>query len=67
MRMARISRCELVRKGEIKHIPKDSQDKGLPNCVGYVDSMTDEALDECRSCGLFWMNDKVVIIDESHG
>ena len=64
--MARISQCELVRKGEIQHIPKDSQDKGLPNCLGYVDGMTDEVLEECKSCRLFWMNDGV-IGNESHG
>ena len=52
--MARTSNCELVRKGEIKHIPKDWQDKGMPNCLGYEDSVNDEALDECKCCKWFW-------------
>ena len=52
--MAKISNCELVRKGEIKRIPKDWQDKGMPNCLGYEDRFNDEPLDECKRCKWFW-------------
>lgn len=55
--MTRKSACELVRKGTIKHIPKDSVDNGgHANCLGYEDSMTDDALDACKRCERFWRN-----------
>ena len=54
--MARQSKCELVRKGEIRHIPKDATDKGYPNCLGYIDRFRDTELDECKRCNLFWLN-----------
>lgn len=50
------SKCELVRKKEIKHIPRDWQDKGTPNCLGYEDSRSDEPLAECERCEWFWGN-----------
>ena len=55
--MARQSNCELVRKGEIKHIPKYWNDKGHPNCVGYIDSYRDTELPECKKCEWFWRNE----------
>ena len=54
--MAKQSECELVRKGEVKHIPKDWNDKGRPNCLGYIDSYHDTELDECKRCKWFWLN-----------
>lgn len=51
-----MSKCELVRNGTIKHIPKNSTDKGMPNCLGYIDSYHDTELKECRRCKIFWLN-----------
>lgn len=48
--MTRKSKCALVRKGEIKHIPRDWNDKQMPNCLGYEDSINDEPLAECKNC-----------------
>ena len=56
--MPRKSACELVRKGTIKHIPKDHKDHGRPNCLGYIDKMTEDALDECSQCEWFWRNEE---------
>jgi hypothetical protein len=54
--VTRKSKCALVRKGEIKHIPRDWHDKQMPNCLGYEDSINDEPLTECKSCKWFWGN-----------
>lgn len=62
--MARKSACELVKNGTIRHIPKDSVDRGHANCLGYEDSMTDDALDECKRCERFWRNGKLWVTDE---
>ena len=54
--MPRKSSCELVRNGVIKSIPKGSLDKGMPNCLGYIDSYRDTEFDECKRCERFWCN-----------
>ena len=52
--MSKKSDCELVRKGIIKKIPKDYKDKGIPNCLGYIDQFRDSELRECKNCSWFW-------------
>jgi hypothetical protein len=54
--VARQSKCGLVRKKEINHIPRDWCDKGMANCLGYEDSRSDEPLSECEKCKWFWGN-----------
>ena len=53
------SKCELVRIGEIKHKGKvadkiTDKDKTFYTCYGYRDAMTDEPLDECKRCNLWY-------------
>ena len=55
--MSRESECELVRTGEIKHIPKDHKDNGRPNCLGYIDNFRDTELEECKRCPWLWLKD----------
>lgn len=53
------SKCELVRTGEVKHKGKTADkiiinNKVVYTCFGYVDAMTDELLDECKRCELWY-------------
>lgn len=53
------SKCELVRIGEVKHKGNTAdkiitKNKVVYTCYGYKDSMTDEPLDECKRCELWY-------------
>jgi hypothetical protein len=53
------SKCELVRTGEVKRKGKVADkiirhDKTFYSCYGYRDAMTDEPLEECQRCKLWY-------------
>lgn len=52
------SKCELVRKGEVKRRGNTADkiitgNKVVYTCYGYTDAMTDEPLPECQRCEMW--------------
>lgn len=55
------SKCELVRKGEVRRKGRAADKivvdgKKTYSCYGFKDAMTDEPLPECQSCEIWERN-----------